>query len=184
MSTLTTTSITLSLATLAATRALGQRLGAATRAGQILALNGDLGAGKTTLTQGIAAGLGISARVTSPTFTLVNEYDGGTRLLRLIHIDTYRLGDSASTALVEAASLGLDEILATASFPYGDSEGAVVVIEWAERVADLLPPDILHITLTADMVDPNARTATLTATGRSSAVLLEAITQDEAIEFQ
>jgi tRNA threonylcarbamoyladenosine biosynthesis protein TsaE len=172
MSTTTMTPITLSLATLDATHSLGQRLGMAASAGQILALSGELGAGKTTLTQGIAEGLGISARVTSPTFTLVNEY--GARRLRLIHIDTYRLGESASTARAEATTLGLDEILATAPLPDSDSEGAVVVIEWAERIADLLPPDTLYITLTADLVDANARTATLTATGPKSSALLAA----------
>jgi tRNA threonylcarbamoyladenosine biosynthesis protein TsaE len=172
MPTVATTSITILLATSSETHSLGQRLGAAASAGQILALSGDLGAGKTTLTQGIAVGLGISARVTSPTFTLVNEYDAGARLLRLIHIDTYRLADSMNTALAEAATLGLDEILATASLPDGESDGAVVVIEWAERVADLLPTDTLYITLIADPVDANARTAALTATGRESSALL------------
>lgn len=177
MSALATVSITLPLATLADTHALGKRLGAMAVVGQVIALNGDLGAGKTTLTQGIAAGLGINARVTSPTFTLVNEYDAGTRGLRLIHMDTYRLGESLDQAHAEATNLGLDEIFATASLPDHASNGAVVVIEWAERVADLLPPDTLYITLTADADDPNARTVALIAHHQVSSAFLAKISE-------
>ena len=175
MSTAAMIPITLFLATSDATYRLGERLGMAASAGQIIALSGELGAGKTTLTQGIAKGLGISARVTSPTFTLVNEYGAGTRRLRLIHIDTYRLSESASTALAEATTLGLDEIFATAPLSDSDSEGAVVIIEWAERITDLLPPDALYITLTTDPLDANVRIATLTATGPKSSALLAAV---------
>ncbi len=163
MTTLPTNSTTLLLTTLADTQLLGKRLGAQAVAGQVIALNGDMGTGKTTLTQGIAAGLGIRARVTSPTFTLINEYDAGTRRLRLIHMDTYRLGETLDQAQAEAANLGLDEIFATASLADETSDGAVVVIEWAERVTALLPPETLYISLTTDPDNPDARTATLSA---------------------
>ena len=122
------------------TRAFGQRLGQALLAHPqpiwVVALRGDLGAGKTTLTQGIAAGLGLAARVTSPTFTLVNEYEGED--LRLLHVDTYRLGDAPG----EAVGFGLAEI-----FNFDMEQATVVVIEWAERVAELLPDDYLVIDL-------------------------------------
>jgi tRNA threonylcarbamoyladenosine biosynthesis protein TsaE len=163
--------LTLHLATPVATHELGRQLGVAVQPGQILALSGDLGAGKTTLTQGIAVGLGISARVTSPTFTLINQYNPGARRLLLIHIDTYRLGDSSASALAEAANLGLDEIFADAALPDSHSDGAVVVIEWAERIADLLPTDTLYITLVPVASDANARTATLTTNSQEVAAL-------------
>lgn len=159
-----------------ATIALGRALGAAACPGQVIALSGDLGAGKTTLTQGIAAGLGIAARVTSPTFTLVSDYLG-SRKLRLLHIDTYRLGDTPDAAQMEAATFGLDEILETAALPDGTSLGAVVVIEWAERVAALLPADHLAIVLSSgDSLE--TRHAALAAHGPQSARLLAAIGRD------
>jgi tRNA threonylcarbamoyladenosine biosynthesis protein TsaE len=150
------------LASQEATLEFGRQLGAMLMPGQVVALSGDLGAGKTTLTQGIAIGLGINARVTSPTFTLINQYNPGTRRLLLVHIDTYRLGDSAESAKAEAAGLGLEEILSDAALSDSHSNGAIVVIEWAERVADLLPTQTLYINLTPLSSDANARTATLT----------------------
>jgi tRNA threonylcarbamoyladenosine biosynthesis protein TsaE len=160
----------------AATFALGRDLGENAGAGQVIALCGDLGAGKTTLSQGIAAGLGVAAQVTSPTFTLVAEYLG-SRGLRMIHIDTYRLGDAPAAAEIEAATFGLDEILEDAALPDADSRGAVVVIEWAERVAALLPADRLTIVLTPDGA-ADARRATLTAHGPQSAQLLAAVQRE------
>jgi tRNA threonylcarbamoyladenosine biosynthesis protein TsaE len=159
------------------TQSLGRRLGEAATAGQVIALQGDLGAGKTTLTQGIAAGLGIMARVTSPTFILLNEYDAGSRGLRLVHIDTYRLGEDAAAAQSEAATFGLEEILVTAGEPDADSHGAVVVVEWAERVAPLLPADHLTIALTMAEDAPDERFAMLCAFGPQSAALLAQVTQ-------
>jgi tRNA threonylcarbamoyladenosine biosynthesis protein TsaE len=165
------------LASLDATHQLGRRLGQASQPGQVLALRGDLGAGKTALTQGIAAGLGIAARVTSPTFILINEYDAGDRGLALVHVDTYRLGDAPGEAAREAASFGLAEILATAGLPLGSlTHGAVVVIEWAERVAEMLPTDHLQISLVVDPDDTDARRVTLTAHGPQSQALLAAVT--------
>ncbi len=163
------------VASSAATHALGRRLGAAATPGQVIALRGDLGAGKTTLTQGIAAGLGITARVTSPTFTLVNEYAPGSRRLRLIHIDIYRLGDSPAAAQREAATFGLADILADAAWPDADALGNVVVVEWAEKIAALLPADHLEIHLEALPGAPDARRVTFTAHGPQSAALLAAI---------
>lgn len=110
----------------------------------ILALHGDLGAGKTTLTQGIAIGLGVDELVTSPTFTLVNEYAAKDGLM-LLHVDTYRLGDDHTQVEREADAVGITELLET--------ESAVIVIEWADRLSILLPPDYILITL--ETVDSN-----------------------------
>ena len=102
------------------TESLGERFGRAAERGLVIALTGDLGAGKTQFVKGLARGLGVKARVQSPTFALVNEYDGGR--LKLFHLDLYRL-DTRGQIL----SAGLEEYLA----PEG-----VSVIEWAERIAD------------------------------------------------
>jgi tRNA threonylcarbamoyladenosine biosynthesis protein TsaE len=144
---------------------LGQRLGATLQAGQVVALHGDLGAGKTVLTQGIANGLGIAAKVTSPTFTLVNEYrrDNGDWL---IHIDCYRLGNpTQADGALEAAFFGLEEIL--------DRTDAIIVIEWAARVATLLPPDYLQITLTYDPLSADQRQLQFIAYGSQSTQVLQ-----------
>ena len=105
------------------TVAIGRRLGEAARIGDVFALVGDLGAGKTQLVKGIAVGVGAAADVTSPTFTLIHEYVGGRT--PLYHFDFYRI-ESAQ----EAAHLGLDEYF------FGDG---VCVVEWADRFAELLP---------------------------------------------
>lgn len=143
---------------------LGQQLGSLLHPPQLIALHGDLGAGKTALTQGIAAGLGITARVTSPTFILINRYpipQGG----ELIHIDCYRLGETRTDPTLEAAALGLEEILA--------DEQAIVVIEWAERVADLLPDDRLQLTLSHVAHSEEARQIVFAASGLQSSQLLQ-----------
>lgn len=101
----------------------GQVIAATLRRGDVLALCGDLGAGKTHFVKGLTAGLGASAPVTSPTFTLIHEYLGGR--LPLYHFDFYRLDDED-----EALKIGLDEYL--------DGDG-VCVIEWAEKFPALLP---------------------------------------------
>ncbi len=111
---------------------LGRRMGAALQAGDCLALSGELGAGKTRFVQGLAQGLGIDPReVSSPTFVLCHVYQGRATLL---HVDAYRLGSAH-----EFEELGILEQLAT---------GAIVVIEWGERVAAALPPECLHVVLT------------------------------------
>lgn len=102
----------------AETEALGESWGRAAERGLVLALTGDLGAGKTQLVKGLARGLGVTARVHSPTFTLVNEYGGGR--LRLFHLDLYRLETPE-----QIHGAGIEEFL--------QPEG-VAVIEWAERM--------------------------------------------------
>ena len=106
------------------TIAHGRAFAAQLRAGDVLALCGDLGAGKTHFVKGLAAGLGTDAAVTSPTFTLIHEYPGGR--LPLFHFDLYRL-DTAD----ELLRIGFDDYL--------DSAG-VLAIEWAEKFPTLLPP--------------------------------------------
>jgi len=101
----------------AETETLGETWGRAAESGLVLGLSGDLGAGKTQLVKGLARGLGIQARVHSPTFSLVNEYDGGR--LKLFHLDLYRLDTRE-----QVADAGLEQ--------YFSPEG-VTVIEWAER---------------------------------------------------
>lgn len=105
------------------TRAFGMELGASLRKGDIVALIGDLGTGKTALTKYIAEGLGIRETITSPTFTIVQEYRQGR--LPLYHFDVYRIGDPE-----EMYELGYEEYF------YGDG---VCVIEWADLIEELLP---------------------------------------------
>lgn len=110
--------------------ALGERIGRLLWPGAVLALEGTLAAGKTTLTKGIARGLDIDEEVTSPTFTLISEYPGR---LPLYHMDAYRLSGSD-----EFADLGTDDLL------YGQG---VCVVEWSEKVRDRLPPDTIFISI-------------------------------------
>jgi len=112
---------------------LGTRIGEKLRPGDILAMRGTLGAGKTTFTKGVARGLGITDTVTSPTFTLVSEYQGR---LPLFHIDTYRLDGPD-----DFMDLGVEELL--------NGQG-VCVIEWSEKIQDILPADHIVITLGYD----------------------------------
>jgi tRNA threonylcarbamoyladenosine biosynthesis protein TsaE len=127
---------------------LGCRLGMAVEGGTVIALTGDLGTGKTTFAQGIAQGMGVDVPVTSPTFTLVNEYSTPAGLI-LVHIDSYRLGETCAEALLEAETFGLDELL--------DAVDVVIVIEWAERVAALLPVDHLSVMFRYQPNQPDVR---------------------------
>ena len=120
------------------TRRIGAALGRYAEAGDVLLLCGDLGAGKTCLTQGIASGLGIEGYVRSPTFVLVSVHNG---LLPLYHIDIYRLDHVA-----EVLDLGLEEYLA------GDG---VSVIEWADKALEAFPHPFLLVTL--EFEDENER---------------------------
>lgn len=120
----------ISLNNLNETEKFGIFLGENLKPGDVVCLNGDLGAGKTTLTKSIAKGLGISDYVTSPTFTIVNEYYGKTDLY---HIDTYRLDDK-----IDVDYLGFDE--------YFYSEG-VTIVEWAEKIRDALPEEYMEINI-------------------------------------
>ena len=115
------------------TLALGERLGREAESGDILLLEGDLGVGKTVLARGVARGLGISEPVTSPTFTIVHEYEGRRKLY---HFDVYRIGDPD-----EMIDIGFEEYL------YGEG---VCLIEWPSRVEELLPETAIRITIEKD----------------------------------
>jgi tRNA threonylcarbamoyladenosine biosynthesis protein TsaE len=130
------------------TLTLAGRLAVLLRPGDVLCLHGDLGAGKTTFTRGLVRALGSPAPVSSPTFTLIHEYAGGR--LPVVHADAYRLSGAA-----EAEDAGLGE--------YIERGDAVLVIEWPERIADLLPPDRIDVTL-ADR-GGDSRAITLSAQG-------------------
>ena len=113
----------------AETEALGQRLAERLQPGDVIAYTGDLGAGKTAFTRGLARGLGITERITSPTFTIVNEYQGGR--LPLFHFDMYRLGSSD-----ELYEVGWEDYLA---------RGGVCAVEWSEIVADALEEPCIRV---------------------------------------
>lgn len=114
----------------AETEAAGERLGASLSPGTVLAYRGGLGMGKTAFTRGLARGLGCTGRVTSPTFTIVNEYGGR---IPLFHFDMYRLPDS--DALFD---IGWDDYL---------DRGGVCAVEWSEQVDDALPEDTFYVTI-------------------------------------
>lgn len=145
------------------TRRFGARLGALIRAGDIICLEGDLGTGKTCLTQGIGQGMGIDAPITSPTFTLIAEYDSSTAAPPLYHIDLYRLGAPQE----EALALGLDDYM------LGDG---VCVIEWADRIAAILPEGRLWVRLRH--LDVSKRGIVITASGSRYQDLVQAFRRD------
>ena len=125
------------------TEALGEALGKRLQAGSIVAYRGSLGAGKTAFTRGLARGLGITARVTSPTYTIVNEYEGGR--LPLFHFDMYRL-DSAD----DLFDIGWEDYLA---------RGGVCAVEWSENVAAALTGAML---VSIEKTGENTRKITIT----------------------
>lgn len=136
------------------THALGVRLGQKARPGDVYALDGDLGTGKTVLTQGIAQGLGIDRPVTSPTFTILQVHEGGR--LPLYHFDAYRLEDVS-----ELYEIGGDEVL--------DGTG-VCVVEWAERILEALPPHTVRIRLEyMPARGPEVRRVTIDGSNREEA---------------
>jgi len=139
-----------------ATRALGARLAASLRPGDLLVLSGPLGAGKTTLTQGLGEALGVRGRVTSPTFVLARAHRGPVPLL---HVDAYRLRDAGSH--LDLDDLGLDAAL----------EDAVTVVEWGEGVVEGLADSRLHVELARPDDDGAPRTARVRAVGPRWAVL-------------
>ncbi len=114
----------------AETEALGRTIGALLQSGDVIALSGDLGAGKTVLTRGIAGGAGAGGYIASPTFTLVREYSGP---VPIYHVDLYRLDTPK-----QIEDIGLDEIL---------ERPGIVVIEWAEQAEFWLPRDHLWVTI-------------------------------------
>ena len=111
------------------TEALGEALAGRLTPGTVIAFTGDLGAGKTAFVRGLARGLGVRERVTSPTFTIVNEYEGGR--LPLFHFDMYRLGSAD-----ELFDIGWEDYLA---------RGGVCAVEWSENVSDALDGDCLRV---------------------------------------
>lgn len=127
------------------TEQFGEEVAKSLRGGDVLAFTGSLGMGKTAFTRGLARGLGCRGRVTSPTFTIVNEYDGKTPLF---HFDMYRLGSSD-----ELFDIGWDDYLA---------RGGVCAVEWSERVSDALPDDTIYVDIARGEEDENTRTITVT----------------------
>ncbi len=116
------------------TRAFGEKLGRKALPGQVYALEGGLGAGKTVLTKGLAAGLGIEEPVSSPTFTILQIYEGGR--LPLYHFDVYRIED-----IDEMEEVGYDDYF------YGEG---ICTVEWSDLIAALLPPDAIRIRIEKD----------------------------------
>jgi tRNA threonylcarbamoyladenosine biosynthesis protein TsaE len=127
------------------TAAAGERLAARLGPGDVVALTGELGAGKTCFVQGLARGLGVTAATTSPTFVLINEYRGR---LAVHHVDAFR-----TASLTELLDLGLAELF--------DGDG-VTVVEWADRLVPLLPERALHVHIEGVGDEPR----TITSTGR------------------
>ena len=145
------------------TEAVGRAIGLAGRAGDVVALVGELGAGKTRLVKGVAAGLRVKNMqdVRSPTFVLIREHAGR---LRLFHVDAYRLGGAG-----ELNSLGFEEIL---------SQGGLTVVEWADHVADGLPAD--RLTLHLAITGLRSRKVNLSCGGGRSRALLERVREEWA----
>jgi tRNA threonylcarbamoyladenosine biosynthesis protein TsaE len=122
----------------AETEAIGAALAPLLRVGDLVVLNGDLGAGKTTFTKGLARGLGVEQRVTSPTFTIVQEYDGR---VPVAHVDVYRL-----ERIQELHDFGFEELI----------ESRVTIVEWGEAIAPVLPLDRIDVRI-AMLDDSDAR---------------------------
>ncbi len=141
----------------------GRRIGGILARGDVVALSGELGSGKTCLTQGIAKGLGVAENVpvVSPTFTLINEYPGR---IPLFHLDVYRLSGSR-----DLEDMGYEEYF------YGSG---IIVIEWAEKIRDILPANTLHVNLR--YIDENTREMTLEGPGDKIRIL-EELLQSEGV---
>lgn len=142
-----------------ATFALGVRLGALLEPGDVVALVGELGAGKTQLVRGICRGAAVpEAEVSSPTFAIVAAYHGR---IPVFHADLYRVADA-------------DELYAT-GFPDVVEAGGAVLVEWADRVPSALPPERLEVRLAHDDAAPRVRHLTILGTGRRHAALARAL---------
>jgi tRNA threonylcarbamoyladenosine biosynthesis protein TsaE len=142
-----------------ATRALGERLGRALAAGDVILLSGELGAGKTLFVQGLARGLGFEGPVSSKSFVIMGEYAGR---VKLYHADLYRLDDPA-----QVQDLALDELT---------SDG-VLAVEWPERAGDVLPDDsALHLHF--EVIDENSRRLHIDPRGERAKTLAAAMTGD------
>lgn len=148
-----TTSTTRELATAEDTQAFGRALGESLRAGDLVVLTGDLGAGKTTLTQGLAEGLGVRGPITSPTFVIARVHPSLVGGPSLVHVDAYRLGAAA-----ELDDLDLD----------ADLDAAVTVVEWGAGLVEQLASDRLEVVLerpATDDEDAQERRVTLRGVG-------------------
>lgn len=132
----------------AETEALGEALAARLTAGTVVAFTGDLGAGKTAFTRGLARGLGVPDRVTSPTFTIVNEYEGGR--LPLFHFDMYRLGSAD-----DLFDIGWEDFL---------RRGGICAVEWSETVQEALDADTIYVDIRRGAED-NQRVLTIRGPG-------------------
>jgi tRNA threonylcarbamoyladenosine biosynthesis protein TsaE len=145
--------------TAAEMRVIGEALGRAARGGDVLVLSGELGAGKTTLTQGIGAGMGVEDRVTSPTFVIARIHENPTGGPRLAHVDAYRLGSVA-----EIDDLDLD----------ADLDRCVVVVEWGAGLVEDLTADRIDIAISrSDTALDERRTVAVQAQSARWAALLD-----------
>jgi len=141
----------------AATSALGKRIGGLLEAGTVMALIGELGCGKTLLTRGICAGLGVPLRqVNSPSFVLVNEYRGR---LPVFHLDLYRIGGEA-----DGVELGIADYLRRAV-------SGAIIIEWAEKILPLLPVGLLKVEF--EILSAQKRSITFSSAGNKFSALFE-----------
>jgi len=138
---------------------IGERIGRLLRPGDAVLIQGELGAGKTTLAQGIARGLGVAAPVTSPTFALIHEHRGAAA--RMAHVDPYRLRDEE-----EVEGTGFLDLLE------GD---AVLVVEWPERLGALAPPDHLHVRI--ERGEGDVRRLAFSGTGMRGAAIAAELEQ-------
>ena len=138
------------------TQDFGRRLGALLRGGDVLVLTGDLGAGKTTLTQGIAEGLGVRGPITSPTFVIARVHPSLVGGPALVHVDAYRLGSA-----LELDDLDLD----------ADLDASVTIVEWGAGLAEQLSDERLELTITGEDV----RTAHLVGVGERWDAVLDAV---------
>ena len=127
------------------TERIGEQLASRLRPGDVLAFTGSLGMGKTAFTRGLARGLGCRGRVTSPTFTIVNEYEGA---IPLFHFDMYRLGSAD-----ELFDIGWEDYV---------NRGSVCAVEWSERVSDALPEDTIFVDIARTDEHEDWRTITVT----------------------
>jgi tRNA threonylcarbamoyladenosine biosynthesis protein TsaE len=158
-------SLTMSLDSVKNTLEFGKRLGHTLKGGDVLALTGDLGAGKTLITRGIALGLGITAeQVTSPTFTLIQTYKGR---IPVIHVDLYRLEDPSAIL-----QLGLED--------YFTPEN-IVIIEWADRLLQILPPDYLALHLEHSDTE-TVRHLTIRGTGPRSTDVVRSLSHSNMVD--
>ena len=140
------------------TQNLGQKLGGWINQPLVIALTGDLGSGKTALVQGLASGLEVPAEyyITSPTFTLINEYPGR---YPLVHVDLYRLEN-----IHDFEDIGLDDLM---------YDQAVIAIEWADKLSDGLPAE--HLAITMEIIDTDCRKLSLVASGHNEVNLIIAL---------